>query len=435
MSRPSIVLIFADQWRADTHSAVLTPHLATLRAESTTYATCLTNAPLCRPARVTLMTGQPVHVHGYSTNHAIPDPLAHPSHVRDLREAGYRTALIGKSHLTPGRGHLDHHRPLLEAWGFQDVVELPDAQQLHVQSAYSDWLSASTRPGEPDKALRRRDYLAHSDGLTPSDGAPWRLTTEDQLDTFCARTAAAWLRAHDDDTPFYVQVNFPGPHPPFDAPRAFSLRCDPDDACVPPPIDPAGEGSPLPSRQRPRRFTDAERRALRTAYFAKVALVDQGIGQVVDALRSTGRLDDTWVIVTADHGELLGDHGLTRKVVPYEGALRVPLVVRPPGGTRPHTVTEPVDLIDIVHTLRAIADVGPPKGLLDIAITPRIAESMGLVTARSATHKLVYFHRTGSWVGAFDLEADPREQRNLIDTAFERAAFRALRTTLGPAIG
>ena len=410
--KPSIVLVFADQWRADAVGSTISPHLQALMQSSTTFSTCITNAPLCRPARITVMTGQSVAEHRYSTNLAIPEPHRHPSHVRDLRDAGYRTVLVGKSHLTPGHGHLDEHRERLQAWGFDDVVELPDAEQMHVRSAYSDWLTATTLPAATDKALLRRDHVVNGDGMTPSDIEPWRLSVADQLDSFCARAAIRRIRTRpESDRPLYLQVNFPGPHPPFDAPTRFWDQVDPDQ--LPETIPVGGEGPPLPSRQVPR--TLACIRQLRHAYAAKVALVDHGLGQILGALEEQGLMDETWIMVTADHGELLGDHGLTRKVVPYEGSLRVPLVVRPPGGTRASRVAVPVDLRDVVQTIRAIAGLSDHAPLDRPRVRPLVAEAMGLVTVRTASHKAVWSRREGRWVGAFDLVADPSERHNQVD--------------------
>lgn len=195
------MLILADQWRADSVTPSLTPHLTALQTSSVTFRTCITNAPLCRPARITLMTGQPVSEHGFPTNHGVPRPTRHPSHVRDLQAAGYRTMLVGKSHLTPGYGHLNDHRPVLAAWGFDTAIDLPDAQQMGVRSAYTDWL------GE-ERTLRRRRYLAQPDWTLPCDA--FGLTLDDHLDVFCAELASAQIREHDGSRPLYLQVSWIG---------------------------------------------------------------------------------------------------------------------------------------------------------------------------------------------------------------------------------
>lgn len=400
---PPIVFVLADQWRGDAWSPRLTPRLAAWASRAVHFATTITNAPLCRPARISLITGQPVHVHGFPTNQATPDPVRHPSVIRDLAALGYHTVLVGKSHLSPGYGHLDDHAAVLHGWGFADVVELPDAQQVHAKSAYTDFLTATTPGGTTDKALRRRDYLVRHALGQPPDHPPWGLGIEDHLDVFCARTAVAKLFAMPPG-PWFLQVGFPGPHPPYDAPSAFLDRIDPDDLDLPPPI-PVGP-HPLPSRQRPGTHSPEVVRRLRHAYAAKVGLVDFALGEVLSAIP-----DEAWVFVTADHGELLGDHGLTNKVVPYEGAVRVPGFVRPPGGVEQRTIHVPVDHLDFVQGLRAVAQ-GKGDAWVEKPRSPdRIIsiEAMTLRTLRTARHKLVWSTTEARVVGGFDLHCDPLE--------------------------
>lgn len=213
-----IVLVFLDQLRADAIGAagnayVDTPHIDALAATSVRFETCITNAPLCRPARISLLSGQPVSVHRFDDNQRVPRPGSLPSHVAELRDAGYHTTVVGKTHLHAGIGHLDHHKSSLEAWGYRDIVELPDAQQHQLRSAHSDWLTATTQPGDTDKHVRWKDFVAnHRPTTDPPDAAPWHLGTEDHLDSFCARRAAEIVRAPG-DRPLYLQVCFPGPHP------------------------------------------------------------------------------------------------------------------------------------------------------------------------------------------------------------------------------
>src|SRR6188768_432488 len=219
MAGAPIVLVFLDQLRADAIGAtyVRTPNIDALAAQSVRFETCITNAPLCRPARFSLLSGQPVSVHRFDDNQRVPRPGSLPSHVAELRDAGYHTAVVGKTHLHAGTGHLDDHKSALEAWGYREILELPDAQQHQLRSAYSDWLTATTKPGETDKHVRWLDFVEHHGPTSdPPDAAPWHLGTEDHLDSFCAGRAAELVRAAPGDRPLYLQVCFPGPHPPFD---------------------------------------------------------------------------------------------------------------------------------------------------------------------------------------------------------------------------
>jgi len=444
--RPPIVLLFPDQLRADALGAVgnrfvRTPNIDRLAAESVRFDVCITNAPLCRPARVTLMTGQPVAAHGMRTNLRAPDPSSLPSHVRRLRdEAGYHTVVVGKTHLHNGGRHLDDHRDVLSAWGFADAIELPDPQQHNVQSAHSDWLSSTTAKSSRDKFLRWKDYLAQhlrsadSVGLPPPDAAPWNLSTEDHLDSFCARAAANTIAEYKGDQPLYLQVNFPGPHPPFDPPSQFLAALDPNDAALPLPIleESSGPRSPITRRYRRNkrpRWSESDARALRTSYFGKVSLVDRGIGRVLQAIDDQRLADEAWIILTSDHGELLGDHHLTGKVLSYESAIRVPLLIRPPGGAIHAVDRGSVDLLDVVSTITDIAGLSPMelsgRSLADRVHgagvepsngpgTANVFEAMGYVALRTARATLVWDREQGRAVELFDRARDPKQLHNAV---------------------
>jgi arylsulfatase len=423
-----IVLFFLDQLRDDV-LGTCTPHLEAFAREAVRFPTCVTNAPLCRPARLTLMTGQPVHLHGLSTN-AVPPP---------------GSQVIGKTHLHAARGHLDAQRARLHEWGFEEALELPDAQAHWVQSAHSDWLG-------PDKHLRWRDYVSrYTWEAPPPETEPWRLSEEDHLDSFCARAASGWLRRYAEDRPFYLQVNFPGPHPPFDAPAARQPREDP----LPSPILEEGSGPINPiwasyarhQRVAPQDWTEARVRALRLRYYAKVSLLDRCVGQVLQTLRETGLYDEAWIVITADHGELLGDHRLTGKVLAYEPSIRIPLLIRPPGGVPGRVEPGATDLLDVVATILAAGGLEPSEpgpaaksaGLepveVDRAVDLRqrvaseggtherrpshvsktvLFENMGYVGLRTERYTLVWHLGMGRPVELYDRREDPRQLHNLV---------------------
>ena len=427
-----IVLLFLDQLRADAIGApwVRTPSIDALAAQAVRFETCITNAPLCRPARICLLSGQPVGVHRFDDNQRVPRPGSLPSHVAELRDAGYHTAVVGKTHLHAGTGHLDDHKPQLEAWGYREIIELPDAQLHALRSAHSDWLTATTQPGDVDKHVRWTDFVAnHRPTSAPPDAAPWHLTTEDHLDSFCARRAAKTVRAAPSDRPLYLQVCFPGPHPPFDPTTEFLSELD-----VPAPIGGARTGPIAPVelryRRAQRRWTASDIARARRAYAGKVALVDHGIGRVLAALAETRLDEQAWIILTADHGELLGDHGLLGKVLPFESSIRIPLIVRPPGGTLArvdHGVTE---LLDVVATVRAIAGVGD-RGLVDRVRAPSspaprsiVFANLGYVGLRTPALTMTWDARTGDPLELFDRTVDPQQLANRVDDPHYSAALR-----------
>ena len=433
-----IVLLFLDQLRADAvgNTYVRTPNIDALAAESVRFETCITNAPLCRPARICLLSGQPVSVHRFDDNQRVPRPGSLPSHVAELRDAGYHTTVVGKTHLHAGIGHLDHHKSELEAWGYRDIVELPDAQLHQLRSAHSDWLTATTQPGDIDKHVRWKDFVAnHRPTTKPPDAAPWHLDTEDHLDSFCGRRAAEIIRAPRSDRPLYLQVCFPGPHPPFDPTTEYLL--DPHD--IPSPISGPRRGPVAPMEQRyrraQRRWTADDIASSRRAYFGKVALVDHSIGKVLAAIKETHLDEQAWIILTADHGELLGDHGFHGKVLPFESSIRVPLIIRPPGGTTGRIDRGITELLDVVATVRAVAGVDAGSwgaSLVDRVRAPSSSSSgsvvfgnLGYVGLRTPELTMTWDARTGDPLELFDRTVDPDQFENRVEDPRYQDPMRA----------
>jgi len=366
--KPNIILIFPDQHRGDVmgcagNPAAQTPNLDRLAGEGVRFSRCCTNSPLCMPARATLMSGQYVNQHGIWHNYNAADRHG-PSHVRTMRDAGYHTAVIGKTHLyVHGAADVtdtrDHVQKLLD-WGYADTHELvgPWASR-GIDSAYTDYLA--------DKGLLDAhrafigDYLRGmwSGNVRPWEEPPPPLSPEDHLDTYTGRASAEWIRNYRSDKPFYLQVCFPGPHDPFDSPQEYRDMYRPEDIPlgvldkptwpVSPQLDTVLKWSALDG------MTPSQKQLMGLFYYAKVTLVDHGIGQIINALEDRGMLDNTWVIYTSDHGEMLGDHFMSHKIVFYESALKIPCIIRPPGGAGGWVSDALTDQLDIMAT---ILDIG-----------------------------------------------------------------------------
>lgn len=466
---PNIVYIYADQHRAPLVGAygaeyVLTPHLDALAAEAVHFTECFTNSTLCRPARATMMTGLLPVAHGSLSNNYI-SPRREDSHVRKLQRAGYRTAMYGKAHLDETVGDTRDPRLVarLEDWGFTDVMEL--LSQPHTAefgNPYSAWLRDSTPTGETPKDARYRDYVdnwSYVSNNPPPDAPPYGLTTDDHLDVFCGRRAVDYL--HDrvgDDQPFYLQVNFPGPHSPFDSPQEFRDLYRASDLPLPILGAPSNAGGLVDylHENKPelhsRSATDYQQVLL--TYLAKITLIDAMVGEVLAALRDTGRLGDTWIVYHSDHGELVGDHELWGKVAMYEGSLRVPLIVRPPGGTAPWASRAMVDQRDVTETLLDIGGqtgIGGGASLLGTILggdraarahTHRehvvamvegsFSRGQGYRTAmvRDGRHKLIRDLELDENQVLYDLDADPEEQLNQLGAAGTTTIERDLRDRL-----
>lgn len=441
---PNIVLIFPDQHRGDTmgcagNPAARTPNLDRLAAEGVLFRNCNTNSPLCMPARVSLLSGQHVSTHGIWANNLVETPRYGPSHVRNIRDAGYHTAMIGKSHLWANHkndGHTRDHAHILKDWGYEYIHELRDViPSDRCNCYYADFLS------------ERRRLEAYQDytrvwwrGLLPWETPPCILPTEEHIDMYCSGKAAEWIENYEDDRPFYLQVCPTGPHTPFDSPREYRARFKPEEmppAIMEPPAEPVSPQVKLRLKSSGlENMTESQDRVMRSYYYAKVSLLDHGIGLVMQALQKRGLMDNTWIIYTSDHGEMLGDHRLQQKAVFYEGALNVPLIVRPPGGTRRWKADGLTDHIDVSATLLEAAGAKPLEDSPGNSLVPKILAGPDAAgaqkgkdvvfsevgelgpycsMARDEQYKMTIDSSTRQPLELYDMVNDPRELRNLVN--------------------
>lgn len=452
---PNIVYIFSDQHRggllgAAGHALLQTPHIDALAAEGVTFTNAFSNSPLCVPARNVMMTGWMPHVTGSWMNEQFADPFALTNHVQRLRdEAGYHTAVIGKIHLYNVRGDVSTPEYVGKAmdWGFVEVFELLSQPDVVTQpNPYSLWLTGLTPSGETDKAVRYANYVNEFDYFSSPaiDEAPYNLVFDENYDVYTGRLARDWILARTDPAPFYLQINFPGPHKPFDstvATRALYDMTDPlfGTAILGAPPEPR---SPLVQyvwqEKGLQGMTAEESQYMMMQYYAKISLIDTIVGEIVAALRDTGRLDNTWIVYSADHGEMLGDHEIWGKVVMYEGSIRIPLVIRPPGGAPPWVAQGMTDQKDITASILEMAGLDP-TGLPGRSLVPKVvmgagatdaqvgkdsvfAEIIGdpvnvrfqVVMVRDARYKVQFDVQMSTPTEVYDLVEDPDELVNLV---------------------
>lgn len=444
-TKPNIVFIFPDQQRGDVlgfagNSVVRTPNLDRLASESVSFNRCITNSPVCMPARMSIMSGKHPCEHGMWSNNIDGEP-DQPNHVRNIRDTGYRTAQVGKVHLhvrTPGDGHSRDHAHKMHAWGFDDTHELRDIMAYAVADCYyTDYLREKGTL-EAFRNYMRLVVRGENQGtMLPWETPPSALPDDQSLDMYTAFKAVEWIEEYNGEKPFYLQVMFPGPHNPFDSSSADRALYDPEE--MPLSIVEPTEG-PI-SRQVERslrsgglaNMTPSQDRLMRLYYYAKVTHIDRCIGLVLDALQKRGALDDTWVIYTSDHGEMLGDHRCRNKALFYEGALTVPLCIRPPGGVKGWRSTALADHLDVVETMLEIAGAATLDGtefrsslMSKISNGPNAADAhVGKDVAfsevrlfsmvRSDQHKLTVDSLTRAPLELYDMASDPEELRNLVE--------------------
>ena len=457
--RPNILLICTDQQRWDAlHAAgnehIETPNLDRLAAQGVLFEQCYVQNPVCAPSRASLMTSQYVPVHGLHANGVdlAPDSLLFS---RVLADGGYDCGLVGKFHL--GACHGGRLEPRLDD-GFRVFRWAHDPYPGSSENAYHRWLQAS----HPDVY---RQAMDHS-GETTWDTIP----TEAHYSRWIGNETVDFLQSsRRDDRPFFFVANFFDPHHGFGAPAEYVERYRAESLPRPvttwreldtkPPIQ--AEASKKSYAGHARGFveyTADELQDVRAAYYAMVTLVDDEVGRILDVLEATGEADNTIVVFTSDHGEMLGDHQLMLKgPFMYECAVRVPLIVRWPGRARAgQRVGELVQWIDLAPTFLDAAGIEAPasfqgrslSGLLDG--TQSGWRDWALCQYRDSGHaydppvyvtmlrhdrwKLVVHHggpatpreRSGE---LYDLDADPSELTNLWDDpahASTRASLQEL---------
>jgi len=419
--RPNILLIMTDQQRADYlgcygHPVIRTPHIDSLAEAGTAFDRFYVASPVCMPNRASIMTGRLPSLHGTRMN-GIPLSLREVTFPEVLRRSGYRTALIGKSHLqnmfdlppfeAPRRSAApwavpagleearlrseeeDYRQELPERWrgsgpyvvrtpfyGFQQAV-LCTGHGDKVGGHYVKWLRGQGI--DPDRICGPANSLPHDYACpqawrtaVPAELYPTRFIQQEAL-----RVLQRWT-GEDSGSPFLLAVSFPDPHHPFTPPGRYWDLYRPADMPLPRSFDlPTTLPQVLHARAERARseeaahgygaFAATRREAQEAAALTAgmVAMIDDAVGALLQSLRDSGRDRDTIVIFTSDHGDFLGDHGLLLKgPLHLQSLLRVPFIWRDPG--RQDAIRRSAALassIDIAATILDRVGIAAPNGM------------------------------------------------------------------------
>lgn len=431
--RPNILFLMADQFRADCIGAegnrvVRTPNLDRLAAEGARFRCAYSCTPSCTPARAALLTGLGPWRNGMLGYSRVGIQYKNEM-PRMLRDAGYYTLGIGKMHFHPQRNLHGFHQTILDESG--------RAQSPDFRSDYRSWFWSLAPALDPDATgIGWNDYRGGTYAL-PESLHPTRWTGD---------TAVNFLKGYQRKEPFFLTVSFARPHSPYDPPERFMKMYE--NADVPPaaigdwarvndikadPKDYAlwrgnlGPEQPIKSKR---------------AYYGSVSFIDEQIGRILAVLEERGWLDNTLILFTCDHGDMLGDHHLWRKTHAYEGSARVPMLVRWPASltaARGQVLAQPVELRDVLPTFLDAAGVKiderefDGRSLLELirGRTERWRPWIDLEHSRcyagaEGWNALVdertkyIFHTDSGREQLFDLKADPHELRDLAaDPAYQ----------------
>lgn len=450
-----IWLITTDQMRADAvgfeNPKVKTPVLDRIASEGTVFTNAYCASPVCTPSRASIFTGRYPHVHG-AWNIGVSLNEDEVTLCDHLKLSGYRTAGVGKMHFRPqcktgfsmeaeDVGYRDRGREQDGTYyGFDEHHITED----NAAGEYMDWLRDQD-PAAADAFIRDRGRSADAEGDVWESDMPAEL----HQTWWTAEKSIQVIQAQDPSQPLFLWSSFVDPHHPFNPPRAYAeLYADTEIDL--PPGSAEGEFRERPEqlmRQGGRGYwpgggerhqlADEHMRRLIRNYYAMITFIDEQIGRVLEAWEKKGMEDNLLIVLTSDHGELLGDHGLMYKGPWfYEGLTRVPMMIRGPGmvqGNRTSALMEHVDIVPTIleaigrersYGVQGMSQLkvlrGETDSLRQSAVTAYIAHDRGIHAKclRTNRYKLVIFAGE-SYGELFDLAEDPGERRNLF---FEPAA-------------
>ncbi len=430
--KPNLLFIWTDEQRFDTMAAygnrkIKAPNLDKLASESFVLERAYVTQPVCTPSRSSVMTGLWPHQSGCIKNN-VPLRRETKCFPRLLDDPDYLCAYMGKWHL--GDEIFAQH-------GFDEWISIEDnyikyyseGRDKKSRSDYHHFLAAKGyKPEKPDAS-----------GVTFGRSFAASLPIEQCKPKFLETNACDFLRRNTSN-PFVLYINFLEPHMPFTGP--LNDLHDPNEIDLPANFtDPLEDNEPLKYREKrkscQKKYGGDEKsmRELIARYYGLVSQVDRSVGEILDTLEDLGLADDTIVVYTSDHGDMMGSHGMVEKGVMYEEAARVPWLMRiPQMGREQNMVRRPVSHIDLVPTLleamgkkEAAADLPGhslipsfkgKKPLQDHVFIQWNASASDKVSIRTVVSpdgwKLCLTHNDKSQL--FDLNNDPFETTNLFDS-------------------
>ncbi len=318
-AKPNLVFVFADQWRAEAvgyagNRDVRTPNLDRLAGRSVNFVNAVSCCPVCSPYRASLLTGQYPLTHGVFLND-VPLRNEAVSIAEVYRQAGYKTAYIGKWHLDGSHRSAFIPRERRQGFEFWKV--------LGCTHAYNN----SFYYGDEDVRQKWDGYDAIAQ----------------------TREAQRYIRDHADGPPFILFLSWGPPHAPYGtAPEKYRKQFQPQDITLRPNV--------------PEADRDKARQAL-AGYYAHMAALDDCIGDLLQTLRESAIEKDTIFVFTSDHGDMLYSHGHQKKQQPWDESIRVPFLLCYPRalGTEGRTIDMPINTPDIMPTLLGLSGIAVPQ--------------------------------------------------------------------------
>lgn len=383
---PNILLVFPDQMRRDWTALnpalpVRTPNLSRLAAEGMRFERAYCPAPVCAPSRACLAQGKRYGATGVLTNN-YDNPDGVETFYQHLRDAGYRVGSVGKTDLRkaafdwgPDGLHRTGSRCYFQEWGFTDGFDSEGKSavirgvklQRKAGAPLNPYAGMLDRRGDGslETYLRWYEQWRLNDRENSNYGytTPCDLPDDAYNDNWVGANALALLREEFPSAqPWFLQVNFPGPHNPMDVTRDMAGWYR--DAVFPPPVANTQYDPEIHQR-------------IRRSYSAMVDNIDRWLGRFLAALEERGELDRTLVVFSSDHGEMLGEHDCWGKCLPYEASASVPLIVRGPGVLRGGVHSGVTTTLDLAATFLDAAGRPTPAGMHSRSLSAVLAGTSG----------------------------------------------------------
>lgn len=402
----NVLVIMCDELRYDAlgcngNKAVATPNIDRLAQRSVCFDSCYTQAPVCSPARHSLATGKYPFAHGVLDNNYYPNPgmytIAHA-----LKPLGYRRFHLGHMHWKTDK--IDNGYEPIVCHSLNELVLSPQVLKRH----HWEHDNMTRRCTAGPSTLKRDEY--------------WGYQVAD-------RSVHLMEEAVQRGEKFLSWTSFTEPHPPFYPPKELYAKFDQSKLELPVEL---AEGAPEPHpsiREKQKEWehlTDVEKRQMKAGYYGMVELADHYVGMVLEAVDRLKLWDNTMIILTADHGEQMGDHGLYTKFVLREPSVHVPLMIYHPE-VKPGRRSELVEHVDILPTICDFTGAALPEGIHGHSLTPLMQEDSAPQNWRDSVFSQIRGHRmlrTKQWKlneydgtpgELYNLVNDPNELFNLID--------------------
>jgi len=416
--RPNILFLFPDQHRYDWLGTnpdipVRTPNLDKLANEGVLFTKAVCPSPLCAPARACLASGKEYDRCRVAGNN-VDYPLNQTTFYTLLRESGYHVAGCGKFDLHKATldWGLDGKR-LLEEWGFSDGIDNEgkwDAITSGAREPKGPYMAYLHREGLAE--IHVKDFMQRREigGVVATFPTP--LPEEAYCDNWVAMNGLRLMEKFPRDKPWFLQVNFTGPHTPLDITKRMEELC---------------RGIDFPQPNGCLKFSPEQHVAIRQNYSAMVENIDRWIGIYLEELSKRSELDNTLIVYSSDHGEMLWDHNMTGKSKPYQPSVGVPLIVWGPGVQKGVVNDMPATNVDLTATFLQYANLAKSDDMDSLSLKPflegKVESHREYVISGLEPWRMVFDGRYKLIRGfteeplLFDLKNDPFENVNIAERA------------------